>query len=78
MVEAARPITINLGVDRGRPLEGIPAELARGLQAFGRYKVEQGELVAGKDLLREALVIFTKLGMPGKGQEVERVLSAVQ
>ncbi len=56
---------------------GNQAELARGLAAFGRYKVEQGETNQGRDLLHEALTIFNRLGMPAKGQEVERLLSAV-
>ena len=54
------------------------AELARGLQSFGRYKIEQGEEVKGQDLLREALAIFTRLEMHSKSEEVERVLAALQ
>ncbi len=63
------------GVDVLREI-GNDAELARGLEQYGRYKIEQGEIDEGKDLLREALVIFSKLGM-GRGTEVERVLASV-
>ncbi len=55
---------------------GNESELARGLEQYGRYKIERGEIGAGKDLLREALLIFSRLGMP-HGQEVEKVLQAV-
>ena len=55
---------------------GNESELARGLEQFGRYRIERGEIGAGKDLLREALVIFTKLGM-NRGEEVQKVLTSV-
>ena len=42
-----------IGNDRG---------LARGLEQYGRYKVESGEPEAGRDLLREALAIYARLG----------------
>lgn len=63
------------GVDILRDL-GNETELAKGLEAYGRYKVEQGQTGAGKDLLREALLIFSKLGMR-RAEDVQRVLSAV-
>jgi tetratricopeptide (TPR) repeat protein len=63
------------GVDMLRQI-GNEAELGRGLEAYGRYKIERGDITRGKDLLREALVIFSKLGMD-RGAEVERVLAAV-
>lgn len=55
---------------------GNDAELAKGLEQYGRYKIERGENGHGKDLLREALVIFSRLGMP-RSAEVEKVLAAV-
>lgn len=55
---------------------GNESELARGLEQFGRFRIERGEVGAGKDLLREALVIFTKLGM-NRGEEVQKILTSV-
>ena len=55
---------------------GNEGELARGLERFGRYKIEHGDTGAGVDLLRQALVIFSKLGMKEQ-REVEKVLAAV-
>jgi tetratricopeptide (TPR) repeat protein len=63
------------GVDVLREI-GNEAELARGLEQYGRYKIEQAAIAAGKDLLREALVIFSKLGM-GRAAEVEKILASV-
>jgi tetratricopeptide (TPR) repeat protein len=42
-----------IGNDRG---------VARGLEQYGRFKVETGEPEAGRDLLREALAIYARLG----------------
>jgi tetratricopeptide (TPR) repeat protein len=77
------------GAAEGRPAEeyferglellreiGNESEVAKGLEQYGRYKIEQGQFGAGKDLLREALVIFTRLGM-SRAREVEKVLAAV-
>ncbi|HUH04770.1 MAG TPA: tetratricopeptide repeat protein, partial [Kofleriaceae bacterium] len=55
---------------------GNESELARGIEQYGRYKIERGEIGAGKDLLREALAIFSRLGMP-RSADVEKVLQAV-
>jgi tetratricopeptide (TPR) repeat protein len=63
------------GIDLLREI-GNESELGRALELYGRWKIEQGEVGDGKDLLREALVIFTRLGI-GRGAEVEKVLSAV-
>ena len=63
------------GIDLLREI-GNESELARGLEQYGRWKIEQGEVGQGKDLLREALVIFTRLGL-SRGNEVEKVLAAV-
>jgi tetratricopeptide (TPR) repeat protein len=54
---------------------GNESELARGLERYGRYKIESGEIAAGRDLLREALGIFTRLGMHGQA-DIESMLSA--
>jgi tetratricopeptide (TPR) repeat protein len=50
------------GVDVFREL-GNEGELAKGLERFGRYKLERGEIEAGRGLIREAHKLFSKLGM---------------
>jgi tetratricopeptide (TPR) repeat protein len=50
------------GVDLFREI-GNDAELALGLERFGKYRVERGEVDEGKTLLTEAQEIFTRLGM---------------
>ena len=55
---------------------GNDSELAKGLEHFGCWKIENGDIDAGKDLLREALVIYARLGM-ARTSEVERVLASV-
>jgi tetratricopeptide (TPR) repeat protein len=59
------------GVDLLRQI-GNESELARGLERYGRYKMDSGELAVGQDLLREALAIFHRLGMPD-GDDLESV-----
>jgi tetratricopeptide (TPR) repeat protein len=63
------------GVDLLRLL-GNESELARGLERYGRYKIEAGEIAAGRDLLREALGIFHRLGLDELA-DLEAMLSAV-
>lgn len=63
------------GLDLLRQI-GNESELAKGLDRYGRYKIERGETDAGKDLLREALAIFSRLGMK-QSDEIEKVLTAV-
>jgi tetratricopeptide (TPR) repeat protein len=60
------------GVELFREL-GNEGELAKGLERFGRYKLEHGEVDTGKNLLREAQAIFARLGMKA-GEEVTRVI----
>lgn len=54
---------------------GNASELARGLEAYGRYKLDHDDRDRGLELLREALTIFERLGMPDK-TELRRTLSA--
>ncbi|HTE54077.1 MAG TPA: tetratricopeptide repeat protein [Kofleriaceae bacterium] len=63
------------GIDLLREL-GNESELARGLERFGRYKIESGDIAAGRDLLREALGIFQRLGV-AQPEDLAAVLSAV-
>jgi tetratricopeptide (TPR) repeat protein len=49
------------------------AELASGLERFGKYRIERGDIDAGKTLLTEAEAIFRKLGMRA-GDALRRVI----
>ena len=55
---------------------GNESELARGLERYGRYKIQLGDTSGGVQLLREALDLFSKLGMKEQ-LDVEKVLAAV-
>jgi len=55
---------------------GRDSATARALEQFGRYKIENGERDAGKDLLREALAIYARLGMR-RGERVQQQLAAL-
>ena len=52
---------------------GNEAELASGLERFGKYRIERGDVDAGKRLLTEAEAIFRKLGMRA-GDALRRVI----
>jgi tetratricopeptide (TPR) repeat protein len=52
---------------------GNEAELAEGLERFGKYHVEHGDVEAGKVLLSEAESIFTRLGMRA-GDDLRRMI----
>jgi tetratricopeptide (TPR) repeat protein len=52
---------------------GNEGELARGLERYGRYKLERGDVGGGKSLLVEAHGIFTRLGMKA-GEDVQKVI----
>ncbi len=54
---------------------GNDAATARGLELFGRYKIENGGVESGTDLLREALAIYARLGMR-RGEKVQAQLQA--
>jgi hypothetical protein len=53
------------------------AELGKALLAFGRYKIESGELAEGKDMVRDALMLFSKLGLARPTAEAEKLLASV-
>jgi tetratricopeptide (TPR) repeat protein len=55
---------------------GNDAELAKGLEQYGLFKLENGKIGEGKDMLREALVTFTRLGM-ARAAAVEKILASV-
>jgi tetratricopeptide (TPR) repeat protein len=52
---------------------GNEAELAAGLERFGKYRIERGDVADGKKLLTEAEAIFRKLGMRA-GDALRRVI----
>src|SRR5688500_5535708 len=49
---------------------GNDAEHAKALEAYGRFQIENGRTLQGKDMLREALAVFARLGMK-RAAEVE-------
>ncbi len=56
---------------------GNEAELGRALFAFGRYKAEMGAIAAGKDMLRDAIALFAKLGLQRPAGDVEKLLATL-
>jgi tetratricopeptide (TPR) repeat protein/MoxR-like ATPase len=64
------------GVELFRQL-GNDSELAKGLERFGRYKLERGDVAGGRELLREAQAIFSRLGMKA-GEAVKKMIGEVE
>jgi tetratricopeptide (TPR) repeat protein len=60
-------------------LTGIGNEsvLAKALFVFGRYKAEMGDHAEAKDMLRDALMMFSKLGLERPSSEIERLLASM-
>jgi tetratricopeptide (TPR) repeat protein len=56
---------------------GNEAVLAKALFVFGRYKAERGDHADAKDMLRDALMMFSKLGLERPSSEVERLLASM-
>jgi len=56
---------------------GNEAALAKALFVFGRYKAEMGEHADAKDMLRDALMMFSRLGLERRSSEVERLLASM-
>jgi tetratricopeptide (TPR) repeat protein len=56
---------------------GNEAVLAKALFVFGRYKAETGEHADAKDMLRDALMMFSRLGLERQSSEVERLLASM-
>jgi tetratricopeptide (TPR) repeat protein len=53
------------------------ATLGKALFAFGRYKAEVGDLADGKDMLKDALMMFAKLGLAKPAADVEKLLTTL-
>lgn len=62
------------GVDIFRQL-GNHSELARGLERFGRHKLERGDTPGGRGLLEEAQSLFARLGVKA---EVGKVIREIE
>ncbi len=56
---------------------GNDAELGKALFAFGRYQAEAGQIAAGKDMLRDAIAVFAKLGLARPAGDVEKLLASL-
>jgi tetratricopeptide (TPR) repeat protein len=56
---------------------GNDAELGRALFSFGRYKAECGEIVDARDMLRDAITVFTRLGLTRPAADAQRLLGSL-
>jgi len=56
---------------------GNEAELGKALFAFGRYKAETGAVADSKDMLRDAITLFAKLGLQRPAGDAEKLLSTL-
>ena len=56
---------------------GNEAALGKALFAFGRYKAETGALADGKDMLRDAIAVFAKLGLQRPASDAEKLLATL-
>lgn len=56
---------------------GNEAVLAKALFVFGRYQAEIGDHAGAKDMLRDALMMFSRLGLERRSSEVERLLASM-
>ncbi len=54
------------------------AALAHALFAFGRYQAEVGKVAAGRDMLRDALLAFEKLGLSKPAAEVSKLIASLE
>src|SRR5690606_16637937 len=57
---------------------GNEAELAKALFAYGRYKAETGALAASRDMLRDAITLFTKLGLTRRAESAHELLASLR
>jgi tetratricopeptide (TPR) repeat protein len=56
---------------------GNEAALAKALFVFGRYKAEIGDHADAKDMLRDALMMYSRLGLERRSSEVERLIASM-
>lgn len=74
--------TVDASVAYGKAIEvlraiGNDAALGKALLAYGRYKAETGQLAAGKDMLRDAIAVFAKLGLARPADDAKQLLSTL-
>jgi tetratricopeptide (TPR) repeat protein len=53
------------------------AALGKALLAFGRYKVEVGQISDGKDMIRDAIMLFSKLGLGRPAEQAGKLLATL-
>lgn len=53
------------------------AALGKALLAYGRYKAEAGRIGAGKDMIREAIAVFSRLGLGPSADAAQKVLASL-
>ena len=53
------------------------AAYGKALFAFGRYKAEAGQISDGKDMLRDAIMVFSKLGLGRPAEEAKKLLASL-
>jgi tetratricopeptide (TPR) repeat protein len=80
--EDAQSATTDAAVAYGKAIDvlkaiGNEAALGKALFAFGRYKAETGAIAAGKDMLRDAIALFAKLGLSRPASDAEKVLATL-
>jgi len=63
------------GIDLLRTI-GNETELAKGLESYGRYKIEQGQIPEGRQLLTQCLEIYQRLGLH-QTDEVKGILASL-
>jgi hypothetical protein len=57
---------------------GNEAALGKALFAFGRFQAETGAVAAGRDMLRDAITLFSKLGLTRPAENVEKLLASLR
>ncbi|MGE3458400.1 MAG: tetratricopeptide repeat protein, partial [Kofleriaceae bacterium] len=53
------------------------AALGKALFAFGRYKAEVGEVSVGRNMIQDALTMFSKLGLGRPADEAKKLLQSL-
>lgn len=53
------------------------AAYGKALFAFGRYKAEAGQISDGKDMLRDAIMVFSKLGLGRPAEDAKKLLASL-
>ncbi len=74
--EAPAAIAYQRALDVVRSIRNESA-LGKALLAYGRYQVEVGSVADGKDMLRDALMVFSKLGLARPASEAQQVLASI-